>query len=82
MSAEVLEKTNAVQRRFFYHYNKQQKRMTVHWKGQCILTDEIVCKVPAETKTSDRQPQYVLQGWASDVVTSLHTDGRTYAYII
>ena len=76
MSAETLVKTKNSQRRYFYHYNKQQKKMTIHWKGTCTCVDEIVCYVPAETKTSKNQPHYVLQGWANVVEFHEHANGK------
>ena len=54
-------------RRFFMHYNKHTKKMTVHWKNSCIPVNDIVCYAPLESKWNKRQPQLVLRGWASDV---------------
>lgn len=53
--------------RFFYHFNKQTRKMTVHFKGTCIPVDDIQCMVPCETKWSTRQPYLVMQGWAKNV---------------
>jgi len=55
--------------------------MTVHWKGSCLLVDELVCNVPVETKTSQKQPHYVLQGWAEGVELELIKNGKTMALI-
>lgn len=55
-------------RRFFMHYNKQKKMMTVHWKGQCIPVNDITCYAPVETKWNSKQPHIVMQGWALDVL--------------
>ena len=81
MSANFLTKVDKASRRFFYHYNKQKKKMTVHWKGRCLPVDEIVCMVPVETKTSLNQPHYVLQGWAVSVSLEENSDKRIMAII-
>ena len=41
--------------------------MSVHFRGQCIKVDDVVCKVPTETKWNKTQPNLVLRGFASDV---------------
>jgi len=41
--------------------------MSVHWKGLCIKTDNIDCRVPCETKWNKRQPYLTMQGFASSV---------------
>ena len=53
--------------RFFYHYYKQYKAMSVHFKGKCYKTDNIICNVPTETKWNKRQPNLVVQGFANDI---------------
>ena len=53
--------------RFFYHYNKQAKKMTVHFQKQCFLVDKISCQVPCETKQNKRQPRIVMQGFCGEV---------------
>lgn len=67
------------QKRFFYHYNKQAKRMTVHWEGQCLPADDITVLVPTESKHNQRQPRVVMQGWANGVTAYPHPDdhGKT-----
>ena len=70
----ILEKEKN-RRRFFMHYNKQKKMMTVHWKGQCIPVKDITCYAEVETKWSSRQPHIVLQGWALEVIV---VDDRAY----
>ncbi len=52
--------------RFFYHYYKRHKRMSVHWKGKCHVVDDVVCNVPCETKWNKTQPNLVMRGWAKD----------------
>lgn len=54
-------------RRFFFHFNKQTRNMTVHFQKQCIPVRHVVCRVPVHTKYNNRQPYLVLQGFASAV---------------
>lgn len=51
-------------RRFFFHFNKQTRNMTVHVAGQCIPVRHVSCHVPVQTKYNKRQPYLVLQGFA------------------
>lgn len=53
--------------RFFYHYRKCDKKMSVHYKGQCIPCDDVVCTVPCETKRRNIQPYLVMQGYAKNI---------------
>lgn len=53
--------------RFFYHYFKQKKRMSVHFRGKCTVVDDIICKMPCETKWKKTQPQLIMQGYAHEV---------------
>lgn len=53
--------------RFFYHYRRSTKGMTVHYRGQCIPCKDIVCNVPTETKWNRQQPMLVIQGFAKSV---------------
>lgn len=53
--------------RFFYHYRKQDGKMSVHFRGQCLPCQDVKCLVPCETKRNKRQPRLVLQGFASKV---------------
>lgn len=65
------------QYRFFYHYNKPQKKMTVHFRGQCHLAKHLRCLVPCETKWNATQPNIVMQGFASAIVRDTTTDTIT-----
>jgi hypothetical protein len=57
--------------RFFYHYNKIKKCMTVHFRGQCILaTNKLICEAVTESKKNKRQPYLVMQGFAKDVLSN------------
>ena len=51
--------------RFFYHYFRAKKAMSVHWRGACFVVDNIKCNVPCETKWRPRQPYLVMQGFAT-----------------
>ena len=54
------------QYRFFYHYYKQYKKMSFHFKNEkCIVVDNVICNVPCETKWNIKsQPNLVMRGWA------------------
>jgi len=54
--------------RFFYHYNKQQGKMSIHFKKTCSVVDDVICKVPCETKWNKIQPNLVMRGFAKEVV--------------
>jgi len=54
--------------RFFFHYIKQKRKMSIHYKKQCIIVDDIICNVPCETKWNKTQPNIVMQGFAKNVV--------------
>lgn len=56
--------------RFFYHYNKQNKKMSLHFKKTCYIVNDVRCIVPCETKWNKRQPNLVMQGFATDVIIS------------
>lgn len=53
--------------RFFYHYFKQNKCLSVHFKKQCIRCQDIVCMAETESKWNKTQPQLVIQGFASRI---------------
>jgi len=53
--------------RFFYHYNKRQDKITVHFKGVCHIVKDIECLAPNGSKWNNTQPRLVMQGWASSV---------------
>ena len=55
-------------RRFFYHYFRGQKKMSIHFKDKCEVVDNIICEVPCETKWSVRQPYLVMRGFAKNVI--------------
>lgn len=53
--------------RFFYHFNKANKAMTVHFKKQCIVVKDVKCQVPCETKWNKTQPYLIMRGMATNV---------------
>ena len=53
--------------RYFYHYFKGKRDMSVHFKNKCSVVNDIVCKVPCETKWRKTQPQLVMQGFCKNV---------------
>jgi hypothetical protein len=53
--------------RFFYHYNKQTKKLSVHFKGVCHPVKNVVCLPYCQSKWNKRQPYLVMQGYAQGV---------------
>ena len=53
--------------RYFYHFNKREKKMTVHFRGKCLIAKDIECHCPAETYWSARQPHLVMRGFCNKV---------------
>jgi len=53
--------------RFFYHYYKQYKCMSVHYRNKCYKVDDVECNVSTETKWNATQPQLVIRGFASNL---------------
>lgn len=51
-------------RRFFYHFYKAKKAMSVHFAGACHTVNDVVCQAKCETKWRPQQPQLVMQGFA------------------
>lgn len=62
-------------RRFFFHYFRAKRAMSVHYCGACYVVNQIVCDVPCETKWNKRQPYLVMQGFANMVTIE---DGVAY----
>lgn len=53
--------------RFFYHYRRSDKKMSVHFRKTCTPCDDVICNVPCETKRNKIQPYLVLQGFANNI---------------
>lgn len=39
--------------------------MSVHFKGKCYKTTNIVCNVPSETHWNKQQPNLIMRGFAT-----------------
>ena len=59
---------SSIMYRFFYHYYKQHKCLSIHFKGKCYKVKDIICNVPTESKWNNSQPNLVMRGWANDVI--------------
>jgi hypothetical protein len=70
-------------RKFFYHYNKPLSRqrgypvISVHYKGACHFARHLVCQVPARDKIRKRQPFFVMEGYATEMLWDKQTDTAT-----
>lgn len=53
--------------RFFFHYYKRYKCLSIHYKNQCMRANDIVCNVPVESKWNKTQPNLVIRGFANSV---------------
>jgi hypothetical protein len=53
--------------RFFYHYYRQYKCMSVHYRNKCYKVDNIVCNAKSETKWNNTQPQLTIRGYATSL---------------
>jgi hypothetical protein len=56
---------------FFYHYNKPasaaagRPQLSIHYRGQCHIVDELSCAVPTYSKIRKTQPHIVIAGKAT-----------------
>ena len=41
--------------------------MSIHFKGKCIIVQNVECHVPTETKWFKIQPMLRVQGWCKNV---------------
>ena len=62
------------QYRFFFHYNKPNKKMSVHFRGKCHIVKHVECHVPCQTKWNAAQPNIVMQGFATAVIVDVLND--------
>lgn len=59
--------------KFFYHFNKPLTRqrgkpyMSVHFRGKCYFTPDLICRVPCQTKVNKRQPIMVMEGKCNEL---------------
>jgi hypothetical protein len=55
-------------RAFFFHFNKPASMaakkvvISVHWKGKCLLCDNIQIEVPTRGRLRKTQPRFVVVG--------------------
>jgi hypothetical protein len=54
--------------RFFYHYNKQRNKITIHFRNKCYIVDKLHCCVPCVSKWNKRQSRLVMEGKAEYVL--------------
>lgn len=60
--------------RFFYHYNKHQSKMTVHFRGKCYIAKHIICEPESQTHYRPSQPHLVMRGWCRDILPNESID--------
>lgn len=55
-------------RAFWFHYNKPASRaakktqVTIHYKGECLIVDDLICNVRVAGRQRKTQPFWVLAG--------------------
>ena len=49
-------------------YNKPNNKITVHYKGSCLLTENIEVQVPCNSKWNKQQPKLVIQGFCKNII--------------
>ncbi len=53
---------------FYFHFNKPASKkagkpqISIHYKGQCFIVDNIQCSVATKGKIRKRQPYFVMTG--------------------
>ena len=53
---------------FFFHYNKPasqaagRPQISVHYRGQCYVVDEVACYVTTKSRVRRTQPHFVMAG--------------------
>ena len=59
---------------FFFHYNKpasqsaKKPQITVHYKNQCLIVDNVVCNVKTFGQLKNIQPKFVMKGKCKEVI--------------
>lgn len=62
-----------MKRSFFFHYNKPaslaagEPRLSVHFKGICLIVKGVECMVPVGSRNRRTQPRCVMAGKARGV---------------
>ena len=54
-------------KRFYYHYFRQNKCLSIHYNKSCTKVNNIICNVPTESKWNNTQPNLVLRGYCNDI---------------
>lgn len=54
--------------RFYYHYFRQYKCMSIHFKNKCYKVNNIECNVASNTKWNKTMPNLVMQGFCEEVI--------------
>ena len=67
--------------RFFYHYNRQKNKISIHFRGKCYLVDNLSICVAAVSKRSEKSPKFVVQGWTKGIKIQELENGSIFAYI-
>lgn len=55
-------------RAFWFHYNKPASKtvgkpqITIHYKNECIIVDNLICNVPTLGRLRKTQPHWVVAG--------------------
>lgn len=63
-----MEKSKTEKRVFFFHYNKplskkaNKPQISIHYKKQCIIVDNLVCNVKTYGTLQKTQPHFVVKG--------------------
>jgi hypothetical protein len=61
---------------FWFHYNKPASmsagkvQVSIHFKKQCLIVDNLECFVPCRGKIRKTQPRFVMQGIANNITIS------------
>jgi hypothetical protein len=54
--------------RFYYHYNKRDGKVSIHFRGRCYSGQRLICCVPCQSRFNQRQPRFVMAGFATDLL--------------
>lgn len=63
-------------RAFFFHYNKPasqsagEPRLSIHYRGACIVVKGVECMVPVASKNRRTQPRCVMAGKARAITVT------------
>ncbi len=61
-------------RSFWFHYNKpasssaQKPQITLHYKGACLVIDNIVVNVKTQGRIRKTQPRWVIAGKTKEII--------------